>query len=151
MRLYVNIEDREDIKEIYGIIEYMDGTLKKHDKLMVIKNCDDYISRQYVLDVIKAQDELDGNDAVVWIEKYVKEAEPVKPGITTNTIMKYCKDHNLVLCDRGTEYTDCISRKAALEVLTGGEIKKIHPKINEALENIINALPCVNPVKEDNR
>ena len=33
----------------------------------------------------------------------VEDLESVKPQITTDTITEYCKEHNYVLCEKGTE------------------------------------------------
>lgn len=80
-----------------------------------------------------------GDDVIYCAVKY-------GTSLTTDTITEYCKDHNLVLCEKGTE-GDAISRQAVLKVLTGGEIEAEFPKINQALKNIINALPGVIPIQ----
>ena len=64
---------------------------------------EDAVSRQDVIDIIESQQYLDGNDAIVWIEKYIRELPSVTPTITTDIITEYCKEHNYVLCEKGTE------------------------------------------------
>ena len=42
---------------------------------------------------------------------------------------------------------DAISRQACLYVLTGGDVEKQFPKINETLKEIINSIPPLKPAE----
>lgn len=67
---------------------YIEGWFTKEDEqafqmainALQMEPCDDYISRQRALDIVEFnRNSYDGNDAVVWIEREIKELPSVQP------------------------------------------------------------------------
>ena len=99
---------------------------------------EDAVSRQDVLDIIESQQYLDGNDAIVWIEKYIRELPSVTPTITTDTITEYCKEHNYVLCEKGTEPKTGNWIKTNDGMTNGEVIESLFPNVGTNFSNIID-------------
>ena len=60
-------------------------------------------------------------------------------------LAEWLKDYKRLLEQEPCE--DAISRQACLYVLTGGDVEKQFPKINEALKKIINSIPPLKPAE----
>lgn len=72
-------------------------------------SCDDCISREKVNEILEYYYDKDSDGYKQAFKSIVEDLESVKPQITTDTITEYCKEHNYILCEKGTE-RDAISR-----------------------------------------
>ena len=65
---------------IHGVMDVIDvDNCNKIIKLLEQEPCDDAISRHEVLSIIECHKNIDGNDAIVWIEKEIGELPSVTP------------------------------------------------------------------------
>ena len=73
--------------------------------------CRDCVDREKVTEILEYYYDKDSDGYKQAFKSIVEDLESVKPQITTDTITEYCKEHNYVLCEKGTE-EDAISRQA---------------------------------------